>query len=611
MRGGGGNPEDAFPRWLGPALLSAAFALLAGWTWGKWTDIQLDFGAELYIPWRIVCGQSLYQDIAYRHGPLSPYLNALWFGIFGVSLRTLVLCNLAVLAGVCAMSYRVFRLSCGRLTATAASLTFLCVFGFSQYTRGANYNFVTPYQHGQTHGVALSIASILFFREAVRGREARWVALAGACLGLVFLTKAELLAAAAAVAVFGLFVILLARCGDGRRRAVVGGAFLGGALVPAALFFGGLSSRMPLSLAWRGMLGNWAYVGQAASDPFYVWGAGFDDIAGNLGTALLMFALVLAFAAGALVADLRLTPLRRRAAVSAAIGAAVFVLLWLGAGRLPWMRLPRALIFTTLAAAAGLVVACVRLRASREDLARWMPLSLWAVWALALLGKMALFTRIEHYGFALGMPAALLLVACLVHLLPALARARGSGGTLALSLALAGVGAGVVFHVGWTASIYALKGFAIEAGGDSLVVERPEIDPRQATIWMAAAKLRDEMAPADTLLALPEGISLNYWLRKRDPSRYSLFLPPEFAALGGEEPMLADIRAHPPDFVALIDRDSEEFRVGPFGKDPRNGRRIVEWIDSNYTRILRAGPEPFEGAGSGVVVLERKDRVRR
>jgi hypothetical protein len=66
------------------------------WSWGTWPDLLVDFGRELYVPWRITAGEVLYRELAYFHGPLSPYFNALLFTVFGVSLRTLLLAFLAV-----------------------------------------------------------------------------------------------------------------------------------------------------------------------------------------------------------------------------------------------------------------------------------------------------------------------------------------------------------------------------------------------------------------------------------------------------------------------------------------------------------------------------------
>ena len=78
------------PRWIGPLLIVAAGVIMLAWSWGTWPDPLVDFGAQLYIPWRIAAGQSLYRDIAYFNGPLSQYLNAGLFALLGVGMRTLV-----------------------------------------------------------------------------------------------------------------------------------------------------------------------------------------------------------------------------------------------------------------------------------------------------------------------------------------------------------------------------------------------------------------------------------------------------------------------------------------------------------------------------------------
>jgi hypothetical protein len=426
-------------------LLAAAFVLLTGWSWRKWTDVQIDFGNELYIPWQLASGKVLYRDIAHRNGPLSHYVNALWFLLFGVSLRTLVICNLAVLAALCAMTYRVFRDACGRLTATSVCLVLLCVFAFSQYVGIANYNYVTPYQHAQTHGLTLSLAMLLAFTAYFRRRTLRWCALAGACLGLVLLTKAELALPAAAAAATGWFWIVASEPVDGRRSLRRGLVFAAAALLPAAAAFALLAREMPAAVAWGGVLGNWGHLGgDLLADRFYARGAGLDDVGGNLSRALCMFAAVAGLAGVAVLLD-RLLPVQRARAIwSAAAGIAVFAVLAAARDRVPWLELPRALPLATVAAGVFLAIGCWRLRDQLETLARWAPLSLWSVWALVLLGKMLLHARIHHYGFALAMPATLLLVATFVYALPAGLRARGRG-DLVRAVGLASVAAAVLF----------------------------------------------------------------------------------------------------------------------------------------------------------------------
>jgi hypothetical protein len=70
---------------LGGAAVALCVAVLTMQTWRKWGDMLVDFGVQLYLPWRLSTGTVLYRDVAYlTGGPLSQYYHALLFQIFGV-----------------------------------------------------------------------------------------------------------------------------------------------------------------------------------------------------------------------------------------------------------------------------------------------------------------------------------------------------------------------------------------------------------------------------------------------------------------------------------------------------------------------------------------------
>jgi hypothetical protein len=369
-------------------------------------------------------------------------------------------------------------------------------------------------------------------------------------------------------------------------------------------FFAFLRFQMPSELALRGVLGNWPYLGSnATSNPFYVTGMGLDDVSGNLFLALRMFLGLCGFVATAVIAD-RLLPVRRRATLwGAGLGTALFILLAFKPELIPWAQIARSLPFTSLVISLALVAACLRHRRERDSLVRWAPVAMWAVFSLVLLGKMILNARVEHYGFVLAMPATLLLSACLVHAVPAFLHHRTGGGMIARAIALAMVGATLVFFLRWSNWFYTRKDFVIGKGGDAIVVAGPRYSSRGKAISVAVQALQRAMPTDATLLVLPEGMLLNYWLRRSNPSRYTLFLPTELAAHGGEEVVLRDIEAHPPDFIALLHRDWDEFGVGAFGVDDKNGRRIMEWVSGHYERLAHIGAEPFQDQRFGIVIL--------
>ena len=139
-------------RWSDRVLPAAVFVGMACWSWGKWPDLFIDFGRELYVPWQILEGKALGKDIAYLNGPLSPYVNACAFRLFGTGLRTLVILNLCILAVLCALLRHLFRWAGGRLCGFLTVLVFLLLFAFAQYGPVGNFNYVCPYSHEMTHG---------------------------------------------------------------------------------------------------------------------------------------------------------------------------------------------------------------------------------------------------------------------------------------------------------------------------------------------------------------------------------------------------------------------------------------------------------------------------
>jgi len=75
------------------ALVASAVYMLA-LSWRRWPDPVIDAGHQLYTAWRLSEGALLYRDVGCLYGPLSSYLNALLFRLFGPGMMVLVWANL-------------------------------------------------------------------------------------------------------------------------------------------------------------------------------------------------------------------------------------------------------------------------------------------------------------------------------------------------------------------------------------------------------------------------------------------------------------------------------------------------------------------------------------
>jgi hypothetical protein len=593
----------AWPPWADTLLVAAAFLALALWTWGGWPDVIMDFGRELYVAWRVSEGDVLHRDVASFYGPLSPYVNAAWFELFGVGLRTLALANLAILAVVAATLWRIVRRGSahGTWAPTAAALAFLAVCGFAQRVSSGSFNFVAPYSHEATHGFALAALAVLASLRLADTGRLRYAALAGTLAGLSFLTKPESFVAAAGASGTGL-LLALRRPGLRPRPARAIAAYAGALVVPPLAAFGLLAAALGAERAATGVLGSWAHAGKEdlRANAYFAWSLGTNDVGGSLAAmgraAGVQVAVLAAPAALAWVAGRR----RRLVAPLAVVAAAALPLALLPA-RDPssWLHVARPFPLWALAGAAAGAWA---LRAGARDEAafnRYTARLVLGVFAFLMLLRILLHARLYHYGFVLAAPAVVLVVAALVDWIPEAIGHRGGAGAVFRAAALALVAFAVAVHLGSTREWLRAKRVVVGEGAD-----RFRADVRGAYVNAGMQGLAALARPGDTLVALPEGVMVNYLLRMRSSMPYVTVLPSDLATFGEDE-LLGALERRPPDLILLVHRETAEYGPRFFGTD--YGRRFATWIDAHYVRAGGVGDPPFRpGSTFGMVALRRR-----
>jgi hypothetical protein len=623
--------------------LIGAFALFAFFSWRCWPDLLVDFGEELYIPWRLTQGEVLYRDLAFIGGPLSLYLHALLFRLFGVSLTVLVAANLCVLAATTAMLWWIFRRSGTYWSATIVTLFFLAVVAFAQYGLIGNYNYICPYRHEVTHGLALGLANLICLIRYRETRQARWLMAAACFLGLVVLTKVEMTLAAFLATAAALVIIVRAdrqmrelspggsgspdspgpppRAGGqgsriGRNQSpwrLVGGA-IALALLPTAIAVAALSRSLSWNTAWRGVLSTYLLAlkpSVSASSAFYKTVGGWDDPAGNLAVMALYAAVTVGVLIGAFAVE-RLFGGRKWPRTRGVVAgfAAFCVGTWfipanVASGdnlTLNWFDLPRA--FPLLLTAVTVLLLWRELR--RPSVAA-LPLCLSAVFALGLLPKVALSAGWSHYGFVLNMPATLVLVHVAIYSLPNwIARRCGSAACFRGVLVGLVAACALARVLNWT-TIDRFRTQPVVTGPDCFYVDPdPTHDDRSGpTLWILGY-LQKEMRDDETLVVFPNGTMLNYLLRKRNPTPYQMFTPFEFEVFGDEAVAGSVIRAAP-DWVVLVTMDMSVFGRGNFG-DPHYAVEIRRFLEEEYEIAETQSSPPYASHEFSAVAFRRRSR---
>ncbi len=554
------------------------------WSWALGPDILVDFGQELYHPWQIAHGKILYTQLEYEYGPLSPYFNAMLFAIFGVSLRCLVIANAAILALILILCYRLLDEMAGRLSAILGCLTFVMVCAFGQFVTYGNYNFICPYSHAITHGVLFCFIAITLFGRFLRTGLTTGLLWVGLAVGAVFLTKPELFVAVACSIAGGLALTIWIDRLPLSRMAAMSGAFILGGLIPPATALMLLSRVMPWRMALRGALGAFWFMFRASfvTMPFFAHSAGVDHVWLNLGLILLWLGrYALAFAPAAIIA-LALRRPKTGNFVALAVGV-----LWLGLAivflyRIPWLDAARPLPAFMLIAGSLSFALLLRHRQDHQASHQLILRLVFIAFALLMLLKIILYARLRHFGFALALPAALVLVAVMTDWIPAAIRAHGGYARVFLAAWLAIWSVEMTVHLMETANFFATKTHWVGRGADAI-----RTDDRGLAVQEILGQIAMQVKPDQTLAVFPAGVMINY-LSRRANSSPMLIADPGPMALFGEDQLLASYQSQPPDFIAIVPGELAEFGYRGFGID--YALKITRWIQANYVLISRPRP---------------------
>ena len=591
--------------------LAAIGSVMLFMSWRRWADILIDFGAELYVPWQVSNGKVLYKDIAYHFGPLSPYLNAFLFKVFGVHLMTIAVFNIVLVLTLAIIIYRLFLKITDRITAAAVGATFLALFAFSQYTFTANYNFICPYAHGLTHGIVLSFSAVYLFSVYLEQRKNLQLFLIGALMGLVFFTKSEVFLAVFPAICAGTLLAVFVFRPTALNAPMALGYLCSGFWLVAASFLLVLARGMPFSDALQNSVFPYAAIfkGSITANIFYRHIMGIDDPFRNL----LKLALVALWYAAAIL-DLGLMSFcikrfsRKNFIVFGGIVAAgvlFFLQLCLMVTRY-WAQLFRPLPLVALVFVISVLVLLCRRRNDAKEQNRLLALFVVAVFAFLLLLKMVLNARIYHIGFVLAMPATLLLAAALVYHLPILL-GRISGESLFVRiLSLVLLGAVLAASINISMRLYSLKTYAVGSGLDTVYDFGPQVSMRGPMFKRAIDQIEKIVGKDESFVVLPEGAMLNYFTRRVNPAPYNLFIPQELEFFGNGRILDSLVKAKP-DYVVLVDRDVSEHGCKSFGKDCAQG--IFKWYRENYSPVSEIGSMPFTGKGFGIVISKRVLKV--
>ncbi len=556
-------------RWLAILALSLLFGIAASWE--RWAGPVIDSGREMNQPLRLIDGEQLYTDVRHIYGPLSPYVHAALYRVFGPSLAVLYADGIVSAAIVLALVYLLARRLMSPVAAGTATLTVMWLCAFKPAG-----NYIFPYAYSALHGTLLSLAALAILTRALDRPSAGRFAAAGVVAGAALLAKTEMGLAAVAAGVASAW---LSAPGDVRRGVSRAAWFTACAVAVAAAVYSIILARV----GWRVLAFDSALLLVNMPAPLAYFNAaltGFDHPLASLGRMLIAAAklALIAAAVGAvsyLVAGPAAAARRARLSLGAAVAAAVVLSATTG---LDWDRGP-------FLAMPLVLVAFLAWRAPAAKTAEDRVAILYSIFALVQLARMLLHVRSGGaYGsFLLPMSVVVftyLWVGPFANALPD-AGARRAARSMAIGLLLASaIGTAVVLAYRYRRS-------------DTVAVSTPRgtlvAPPDVGAAWNGALGfIASTTRPGDPIAVFPEGTSLVFLSGRRNPLREEIATP---GFVDGEEETRAieALDRSGTRLVLIVNRATREFGAEAFGRD--YNQRLMQWIAARYTLCATFGAQ--------------------
>jgi hypothetical protein len=603
--------------WVG--LIGASFAFGLAVSWQRWGNPLVDCGREMNQPLRLAGGEMLYSDVRHIYGPLSPYLHAALFRLFGASLNVLYADGIITAALILALVYWLARQLMSPAAAAAATLSVMWLCAFKQAG-----NYILPYSYGALHGSALGLVTLAVLVATLRSRSQpeRMTAerihhssfiihrsnyaflLAGIFAGLAVLAKTEMGFAALTAGVTAAALVAYPNLWRGAKLVAC-------FLAPAVALVVGVYAYFAARVGWYTLSAeSWLFLRNLAPELVYFNKrvSGFDRPAESLlqmfGATFKLAALAALIAAISwLITRLRRGPQTRRVALpdvritdtgraspsqlwTLLVASASAVMLLPLAANLDWDKGPY--LAMPLLLTVFLIVLLIRFQKAAATASvshHTIVLIVCAVYALASLARVILRVRSGGAYSSYLLPASVMLftygwVGPFAMMFKD-RRMRRVARNIALGLIFADVAATAAL----LAHRFRTQNTVTIATARGTIIAVPDV----GQAWNEALAYIDQnTAATDAIAVMPEGTSLNFFSGRRNPLREEITTP-GFLDEAGEARAIRQLQAADTKLILITNRKTLEFGAGVFGQD--YCQHLMRWVEANYEACAMFGPD--------------------
>ncbi len=605
-------------------LIAASFIFALAVSWQRWGNPLVDCGREMNQPLRLANGEMLYSEVRHIYGPLSPYVNAALYRLFGPSLNVLYADGIISAIIIIALVYWLSRQLMSRMASTAATLSVLWLCAFKQAG-----NYILPYSYGALHGCVLGLITLVLLVKSVGGGRGSYqpsakqdqtdtgdqpvyqtvsiayLILASVFAGLTVLAKTEMGLAALAA---GITAAALFGYPSIRRATGLVAMFL----LPVVVIVVGVYSLIAMKVGWhtlseesflflRNLSPELVYFNKRVSGFDQPWQSFIQMIGATLRVALLAIIITtisLLFTRGKKeptgrqipVADFSVSDAGKISSqqlwVLFALSLLAFLLVPL-AGNINWDRGP----YLAMPVMLGVLLVALLIRYQKQITKnrfankKTLVLIIVVVYALASLARVILRVRSGGAYASYLLPASVILFtygwAVPFADMFRDRRARRLACNIAIGLILtdAIVTGGLLSYRYRSKNTYPIT---TERG---TMIAVPDLGKAidEATVF-----INNETAVGEPVAVMPEGTSLNFFTARPNPLREEITTP-GFLDREGEERAIRQLGESNTRLIFITNRKTSEFGAEVFGRD--YCQRLMQWIDENFEAVAIFGPD--------------------
>jgi hypothetical protein len=600
----GGRDSSSKFEILGLFGLFISGLILLGLSWRKWCDPQIDFGREVYIPWRMANGAKWLKDVDDLYGPLSRFIDAGLFKLFGPGIMVLAWANLIVYIAIVSLLYILFKKAWGVTASLVSCAVFIAVFSFSQLTVTSNYNYLAPYSQQVTHGFLVSLLLVWVLAKWIKNPNVKLSFLAGLYWGLTAVLKPEFILAGGLMIGSAFFWCTLNHGLPSIKNMAAAGL---GVILPTAIFTLYIATYMPISSAFVAASHAWL-------NGLLIWKdtltahllnsfSGMDNPKANLLVhAFFTFKVLL------LIGMLVVTAWFTAQFTNQTIKQYTFLLI---CGLVIFFGIKGVSASSVGQCILGLLLLYILYNGLKSWLCgnvekvnknlneKTIVRLLLTVFGLALMTRMLLNGRIYQYGFFQAAPAAMVLCAVLMGEMPDLSLLKPQAKRYYSIFVILFISSGCLAIIIQSERLLIQKTAPVSSGSD-LFYYYPGNVQGMGEIVRSFSETLAKRPDNETVAVVPEGIMINYLSRKVSPVKDILFYGNPMM----ESNMLSGLRNSSPDWVVLISRDLSEYGVIRYGDKTQSGEAILSWIKTNYHAVLSFGADPLSPKSIGGIIYQ-------